>query len=404
MYKVKNDDPTAKRFEPENVLYGQGFRGSAKGGRYNKTYLDNCRRGGSSYGGDSWRGNNQYNSGSNNWRQNRDTRPRCNICESVFHFAKECPDNPINKTKSGQQLQMQLFTKETELCFLEQFVSETLNCAIVDSGCAFNVCEKNWLKRFTDTLPTQVNLHEKPSTKSFKFGPSKTYESINQVNIPVNFGGIQAYILTDAVDCEIPLLLSKDSLKKANSYLDFVNDVLVMNGTKIKLQHTSNGHYCIPLTPKKIVIDTKDTHGENNHCPVTVYLSIDNIDSQNTSEKRTIARKLHLQFGHPVDSNRLKSMCRVAGIEDKGLLEAIDDITDSCDTCNRYRKAKSRPVVSSLPMASDFNEMLAMDLKFVTVDNHTYTILHMIDVFKRYSSATIIKSKHKETIVGAIPY
>ena len=90
-------------------------------------------------------------------------------------------------------------------------------------------------------------------------------------------------------------------------------------------------------------------------------------------------------------------MCRVAGIEDKGLLEAIDDITDSCYTCNRYRKDKSRPVVSSLPMASDFNEMLAMDLKFVTVENHTYTILHMIDVFKRYSSATIIKSKHKET-------
>ena len=151
------------------------------------------------------------------------------------------------------------------------------------------MCEKNWLKRFTDTLPTQVNLHEKPSTKSFKFGPNKTYESINQVNIPVNLCGIQAYILTDAVDCEIPLLLSKDSLKKANSYLDFVNDVLVMNGTKIKLQHTSNGHYCIPLTPKEIVIDTKYTHGENNHCPATVYLSIDNIDSQNTSEKRTIA-------------------------------------------------------------------------------------------------------------------
>ena len=45
-------------------------------------------------------------------------------------------------------------------------------------------------------------------------------------------------------------------MKKADSKLDFVNDVIVMSSQKIQLQHTSNGHYCIPITPKQIPIGT----------------------------------------------------------------------------------------------------------------------------------------------------
>ncbi|XP_057312342.1 uncharacterized protein LOC130653859 [Hydractinia symbiolongicarpus] len=53
-------------------------------------------------------------------------------------------------------------------------------------------------------------------------------------------------------------------------------------------------------------------------------------------------------------------------------------------------------------MASDVNECLAMDLKFLTVNHKKLTILHMIDVFCRYSASTIIKSKNKEIIVDTI--
>ena len=65
-----------------------------------------------------------------------------------------------------------------------------------------------------------------------------TLPSIKQVNIPVHIGEEPGYILTDVVDCEIPLLLSKDSMKKADSKFDFVNDVFVMSGQRIQLQHT----------------------------------------------------------------------------------------------------------------------------------------------------------------------
>ena len=43
-----------------------------------------------------------------------------------------------------------------------------------------------------------------------------------------------------------------------------------------------------------------------------------------------------------------------------------------------------------------------MDLKFVTVNNCKYTILHLIDAFTRFSAALIVSLKHKEVIVATI--
>ena len=53
-------------------------------------------------------------------------------------------------------------------------------------------------------------------------------------------------------------------------------------------------------------------------------------------------------------------------------------------------------------MANDFNDVLAMDLKFITISNKQHIILHMIDIFTRYSAASVIRSKDKEVIVDAI--
>ena len=52
-------------------------------------------------------------------------------------------------------------------------------------------------------------------------------------------------------------------------------------------------------------------------------------------------------------------------------------------------------------MANDFNDVLAMDLKFITV-NKQHIFLHMIDIFTKYSAAALVKSKDKEVIANAI--
>ena len=68
-----------------------------------------------------------------------------------------------------------------------------------------------------DSLPTDADLQETYSCKVFKFGAGDTYQSLKQVKLPVSIAGMDARIRTDVVDCEIPLLLSKGSIKNADA-------------------------------------------------------------------------------------------------------------------------------------------------------------------------------------------
>jgi len=70
--------------------------------------------------------------------------------------------------------------------------------------------------------------------------------------------------------------------------------------------------------------------------------------AQETKETR-----VHKQFGHSIDRGKLKLLLKDADIHDK-----------------------ARPIVS-LSIASDVNECLAIDLKFVTSNHKKYIILHM---------------------------
>ena len=90
------------------------------------------------------------------------------------------------------------------------------------------MCGINWLQCHADSLPADTNLQETYSGNVFRFGAGDTYQSLKEVNIPVSIAGMDARIQTDVVDCEIPLLLSKGSIKAADAQLDSVND----NSTK----------------------------------------------------------------------------------------------------------------------------------------------------------------------------
>ena len=126
---------------------------------------------------------------------------------------------------------------------------------------------------------------------------------------------------------------------------------------------------------------------------IKVVLSIDHLDKKTIKEKHEIATKLHKQFGHPVDSMKLKQLLKDANITDKELDAQIDSLTGSCDTCDRYRKVRSRPVVF-LPLAKDLNDCLALDLKFLNIRNRQHIVLHMTDVVSRFNQATLIPSKY----------
>ena len=44
------------------------------------------------------------------------------------------------------------------------------------------------------------------------------------MTLPANIANKDETIITDIIDCDLPLLLSKEAMKKAEVKLDFVND------------------------------------------------------------------------------------------------------------------------------------------------------------------------------------
>ena len=88
-----------------------------------------------------------------------------------------------------------------------------------------------------------------------------------------------------------------------------------------------------------------------------------------------------------------------ANIWDKDYQELAKKLYDSCEVCLKFQKTPARPIVS-LPLATQFNETVAMDLK--VWNNNKLNILYLIDMFTRFTTARIIKDKKPETIIDNV--
>ena len=117
---------------------------------------------------------------------------------------------------------------------------------------------------------------------------------------------------------------------------------------------------------------------------------IDGIDD------RKMACKLHRQFAHP-NSRVLKRIVQNAGVKNKKLEKEIDLLAEKCITCLKFRKRPPRPVVS-VAWATEFNEMIAIDLKFW---GQNYFLV-MVDLATRFCTACVITKKTPATIVKAL--
>ena len=122
--------------------------------------------------------------------------------------------------------------------------------------------------------------------RTFKFGDGNKLNSLYKVILLCVIADIEVSIITDVVDSDIPLLLSKDTTKRAGTCLK--DDTVTMLKKKIPLSCTSSGHYYIPIT-KPLPDKRKFKH----------IFFIKEISSKNMAEKIKIAIKLHRQFSHP---------------------------------------------------------------------------------------------------------
>ena len=52
---------------------------------------------------------------------------------------------------------------------------------------------------------------------------------------------------TELINNDTPLLLSKDSMKKAKTYTDFSKNKIVISDEEVSLKFSTPGHYCIAV-------------------------------------------------------------------------------------------------------------------------------------------------------------
>ena len=319
---------------------------------------------------------------------------RCHICNCTYHWARNCPYDSSSKGNQNEQsetddqdVHIVLMNKQVKENDGHTFLGETIGNMILDCGASGTVCGKKWYECFLDTLSETLreDIKVEKGKRYFRFGNGERLKSLFNVVLPCNIAGLRVNIITDVVESDIPLLLSKASMKRAKTRLHFDTDTVTILGKTLKLKCTSSGHYFIPIT--RPLIEKGGDH---------ITLFVRNIESKSTQEKVKIATKLHRQFSHP-SGKKLSDLAKDAGIKDAEFLCLLKEFPKTCEFCLRYKKSEPRPIVG-FSLGSYFNETVSMDIKEI----NGIKVLHMIDHGTRYSVAVRIKSKEASEIIDVI--
>ena len=329
---------------------------------------------------------------------------RCAICQSINHWAKHCPDRK-GPYKTYQNTHEDSDSDEYDTCAennnydielyqndpiepnkMNNLLYESMGSALIDCGATKTVCGTEWFKNFKLMLSDEERREIKyyPSDSSFKFGDGGQVKSNKKVSIPATVGNVKIKITTDIIDGNLPLLFSNKSLKKAQANICFQNDTAKILGQTVKLKMSSSGHYLLPIHKNKQIM----VEAERNRRSQITLVSTELNPSQ-------IAYKLHLQFAHP----SADKLCKLVKNQPKAkeIITEIKKVTENCKTCLMFKKTPPRPIVG-LPIATEFNQVVAMDLKQF---GKVY-LLHMIDVATKLSAGAIIRNKNPNTIVKEI--
>lgn len=309
---------------------------------------------------------------------------RCSCCDSFRHLLASCPDSWENLSKSSNVEKVGLYTgnASNELLVL---VSETSNHAVVDTACNKTVAGQIWIDLYLDSLDdnNRDQITYSHSDSVFRFGGDRVLRSLGKITFPCSIAGTECTITTDIVDSTIPLLLSKESMKKAGMKLDLTEDKCIIFEKEIDLTCTSSGHYAITL-------DQPPVHrGE-----MVVLIA----ESENKDLYSTVS-KLHKQFCHP-SSKRLSALLKDAGFSNNDYHSCVKEVTEKCEVCLKFKKTPARPVVC-LPLATEFNQVVAMDLKVWDKKKNIY-FLHMIDLATRFCLSVVIRNKNPPTIINKV--
>ena len=313
----------------------------------------------------------------------------CSLCQSVNHWAQDCPDKTDSPNNTWLSYEAILFQEDSDHpSEIKGLLLESRNAAVLDCGVSKTICDWLRLDSYIDSLSEvqKANTVFQTSSSIYRFGHGKTFKATKKTQIPAEIGSHNVLIEKDVINSDIPLLLSWASMKQADMNLNFKDNTASVLDKTIELVVIRSGHYVIPLTvPCQII------HSWNAN--VNVILTV-----QTNLDKEKMAQKSHWQFGHE-SSEKLLRLVNSGGLtwsQQSKLREKITLICKNCPVCLIYKKTPPRPI-ADLPFTTKFKECVAIDQKFYK--GNTF-LQHMINHSARLSVTVILPSNKPDQIVN----
>ena len=101
------------------------------------------------------------------------------------------------------------------------------NFAVLDSACNVTVCGENWLDNYLQSLS---RCDRRKFQQKDKFGGGRMLKSGGKYWLPVVIAGKEVTVRTEVVKSDIPLLLSREAMKKAGVKIDLEKDTVTIFG------------------------------------------------------------------------------------------------------------------------------------------------------------------------------
>ena len=118
---------------------------------------------------------------------------QCNICESIYHMAQNCPEKIVFFYTQEVILFQSDFDHPGEI---KNLASESWNAVVIDNGATYTVAGKEWYNCYISSLSfdekTKIRRHK--GTNVYQFGDGNLFTATERVDIPIAFGKKTGYV------------------------------------------------------------------------------------------------------------------------------------------------------------------------------------------------------------------
>ena len=182
-----------------------------------------------------------------------DGKPKlCFSCGSFLHFVVDCPDSWENSDRRKVDSQ-----SENEVIIMRGRHSSNVmgariqpnECCVLDAMCGSTVAGQRWLDDFLGSLgdSERRKVTMKESSRIFEFDTGERLQSNGIYCVPAVIASKKVLINIDAVERDIPLVLSKASMERGQMKIDDEHLTVDVFGVRIRMGVTMSGHYCVAI-------------------------------------------------------------------------------------------------------------------------------------------------------------